>query len=43
MSFRNPGVDAFAGTGVLALVVELPSAMLGGSQIGIWGTTSRPM
>jgi len=42
-SFRNPGVDAFAGTGVLALVVELPSALLGGSQIGIWGTTSRPM
>jgi hypothetical protein len=42
-SFRNPGVDAFAGTGVLAIVVELPKALLGGPQLGIWGTTNRPM
>lgn len=42
-SFRNPGVDAFAATGVLAIVVELPSALLGGPQLGVWGTTSRPM
>ncbi|HEV8510525.1 MAG TPA: DUF4331 family protein [Gemmatimonadales bacterium] len=42
-SFRNPGVDAFAGTGVLAIVVELPSALLGGPQLGVWGTTNRPM
>ena len=42
-SFRNPGVDAFAGTDVLALVVELPSATLGGANLGIWGTTSRRM
>ena len=42
-SFRNPGVDAFAGTGVLAIVVELPSALLGGPQLSVWGTTNRPM
>lgn len=42
-SFRNPGVDAFAGTGVLAIVVELPRALLGGPQLGVWGTTNRPM
>ena len=41
--FRNPGVDTFAGTGVLALVVELPIEMLGGtSDLAVWGTTSRP-
>jgi hypothetical protein len=41
--FRNPGVDTFAGTSVLALVVELPIAMLGGTaDIAVWGTTSRP-
>ncbi|HEV8303436.1 MAG TPA: DUF4331 family protein [Gemmatimonadales bacterium] len=40
-SFNNPGTDAFAGTNVLALVIELPSAMLGGTKLGVWGTTSR--
>lgn len=44
MAFRNPGVDTFAGTNVLALVVEVPIAMLGsGTNKGIWGTTSRRM
>lgn len=42
-SFRTPGVDTFAGFGVLALVVELPGSMLGGTRLGVWGTTSRPM
>lgn len=43
-AFRNPGVDAFAGTAVLALVVELPASMLGaGSVKGVWATTSRRM
>lgn len=42
-SFRNPGIDTFAGFGVLALVVELPSSLLGGTHLGVWGTTSRPM
>src|SRR5439155_3149791 len=40
-SFRDPGVDSFAGTNVLAIVVELPSALLGGTKLGVWGTTSR--
>jgi hypothetical protein len=39
--FRNPGVDAFAGTNVLAIVVEVPASMLGGSNLNIWGTTHR--
>lgn len=39
-SFRNPGVDTFAGTNALAIVVELPRAMLA-SQFGVWGTTNR--
>jgi hypothetical protein len=40
--FRNPGVDAFAGFNTLAIVLELPAAMLGSSPaIGVWGTTSR--
>lgn len=38
--FRDPGVDTFAGTNALAIVVELPTASLG-SQLGVWGTTSR--
>lgn len=41
--FRNPGVDAFAGTSVLALVIELPIELLGNSpNLNVWGTTSRP-
>src|SRR5213594_4687186 len=41
-SFRNPGFDTFAGTNVLAIVIELPSSMLGGTKLGVWGSTSRP-
>src|SRR5436309_241385 len=40
-SFRDPGVDSFAGTNVLAIALELPSALLGGTKLGVWGTTSR--
>ena len=40
-SFRNPGVDSFAGTNVLAIVVELPSVRLGSTKLRIEGTTSR--
>ena len=41
-SFRNPGVDALAGVNTLAIVVELPRSMLGGSSnIGVWATSSR--
>lgn len=39
-SFRDPGVDTFAGTNALAIVVGLPASMLG-TQFGVWGTTSR--
>ncbi len=38
--FRTPGVDAFAGTNVLSLVVELPKSMLGsGTSINYWMET----
>jgi hypothetical protein len=47
-AFRNPGIDFLAGINALAIVVELPEAMLlppggGGAdpQIGVWATTSR--
>lgn len=42
-SFNNPGTDAFAGTNVLALVVEVPKAMLGSGSINIWATSNREM
>jgi hypothetical protein len=39
-SFRNPGVDTFAGTNVLALVVEVPKSLLGtATSINVWGET----
>jgi hypothetical protein len=42
--FRDPGMDTFAGTSVLALVIELPLALLGSNpDLKVWGTTSRPM
>lgn len=41
-SFRNPGVDTFAGLNTLAIVLELPATMLGSNpNIGVWATTSR--
>jgi hypothetical protein len=39
-SFRNPGVDAFAGTNVMSIVVEVPKSLLGSaSTINVWGET----
>ena len=42
--FNNPGVDAFANTNVLAIVIELPRALLqtgnNGSLVAYWATTS---
>jgi len=39
-SFRNPGVDTFAGTNVMSIVVEVPKSMLGSATtINIWGET----
>lgn len=42
-SFRDPGVDTFAGLNVYAIVVEVPVDLLGGdaSSLGVWGTTHR--
>lgn len=35
--FANPGTDAFAGTNVLSIVVEVPKTLLGGSgSINVW-------
>lgn len=42
-SFNNPGTDAFAGTNVLSLVVEIPKSMLGSESINIWATANREM
>ncbi len=37
-SFRNPGVDAFAGTNVMSIVVEVPKSLLGtAATINVWG------
>lgn len=36
--FRNPGIDAFAGTNVMSIVVEVPKSLLGSAAtINIWG------
>ncbi|MEO7049260.1 MAG: DUF4331 family protein [Ferruginibacter sp.] len=40
--FSNPGTDAFAGTNVLAFVVEVPKALFGNvaaGKINVWLTT----
>lgn len=41
-SFNDPGNDSFAGTNVLAVVVEVPKAMVGtGDSINTWVETKR--
>ncbi len=45
-AFDNPGVDAFAGTNVMSLVVEVPKSMLGtvtapGGVINVWLETKK--
>lgn len=43
-SFDNPGVDTFAGTNVLSLVVEVPKSALGSSStINAWATSNRKL
>ena len=42
-SFNNPGTDAFAGTNVLSVVVEVPKSMLGTGSINAWATSNRKM
>ena len=41
--FNNPGADAFAGTNVLSLVVEVPKSMLNatGGKINVWLETKK--
>jgi hypothetical protein len=41
--FNNPGTDAFAGTNVLSLVVEIPKTMLNASsgKINVWLETKK--
>jgi Domain of unknown function (DUF4331) len=40
--FNNPGTDAFKGTNVMAVVIELPKSTLGtGSSVNVWATSSR--
>lgn len=40
--FNNPGTDAFAGTNVLAVVVEVPKIALGGTgKLNVWLTTRK--
>jgi hypothetical protein len=39
-SFRDPGVDTFAGTNVMSIVLEVPKAMLGSAtNINVWAET----
>lgn len=42
-SFNNPGADTFAGTNVMALVVEVPKSQLGTGTINIWATSNRKL
>jgi hypothetical protein len=38
--FRNPGVDSFAGTNVMSIVVEVPKILLGtAATINVWAET----
>jgi hypothetical protein len=42
--FNNPGTDAFAGTNVMSLVVEVPKSLLGtvtGGKVNVWLTTKK--
>lgn len=40
--FSNPGTDTFAGTNVLATIVEVPKSMLGTSAtINVWAETKQ--
>ena len=42
ISFRTPGVDAFAGTNVLSVVVEVPKSLLNSTgTINVWVETKK--
>ena len=39
-SFRNPGIDAFAGTNVMSLIIEVPKSLLGSAAtLNVWAET----
>jgi len=42
-SFNNPGTDAFAGTNVMSVVMEVPVSLLNATsgKINIWATTKK--
>jgi hypothetical protein len=42
-AFGNPGMDTFAGTNVLSVVIELPKSSLGSGGINTWVTANRKM
>ena len=40
--FNDPGTDTFAGTNILATIIEVPKSMLGsGSSINVWAESKR--
>ncbi len=40
--FNNPGSDAFAGTNVLSVVVEVPKSLLNSTgKLNVWLTTKK--
>ena len=41
--FRTPGIDAFAGTNVMSVVVEVPVALLNATsgKVNVWATTKK--
>lgn len=42
VSFNNPGMDTFAGTNVLSVVVEVPKTLLGtAASINVWLETKK--
>jgi hypothetical protein len=44
--FNNPGTDAFAGTNVLSIVVEVPKSLLGtptGGKFNVWAQTKKKL
>lgn len=44
-SFNNPGTDAFAGTNVMSLAIEIPKSMLNATneKINVWLETKKKM
>ena len=45
MGFNNPGKDAFAGTNVMSIVVEVPVSLLNASsgKVNVWAETKKKL